>query len=56
MVLSHTESERESSSLFSSPISKLGKEREFPSGPVLRMLCFHSRGPGSIPSQGTKIL
>ena len=30
--------------------------REFPEGPVVRTWCFHCRGPGSIPGQGTKIL
>ena len=29
--------------------------REFPGGPVVRTQCFHCRGPGSIPGQGTKI-
>ena len=28
---------------------------EFPGGPVVRTLCFHCWGPGSIPGQGTKI-
>ena len=30
--------------------------REFPGGPVVKTWCFHCHGPGSIPSQGTKIL
>ena len=30
--------------------------REFPDGPVVKIQCFHCHGPGSIPSQGTKIL
>ena len=30
--------------------------REFPSGPELRTWCFHFRGMGLIPGQGTKIL
>ena len=28
---------------------------EFPGGPVVRTLCFHCRGPSSIPGWGTKI-
>ena len=28
---------------------------EFPGGPVVRTLCFHCRGTGSIPDLGTKI-
>ena len=32
------------------------KPQEFPGGPVVRIWCFHCRGPGSIPGQGTKIL
>ena len=30
--------------------------REFPGGPVVRTLCFHCRGHGSIHGWGTKIL
>ena len=30
--------------------------REFPGGLVVRTQCFHCKGPGSIPGQGTKIL
>ena len=29
--------------------------REFSGGSVVRTWCFHCRGPGSIPGQGTKI-
>ena len=29
---------------------------EFPGSPVVSTQCFNSRGPGSIPGQGTKIL
>ena len=29
---------------------------EFPGSPVVSAWCFNSRGPGSIPGQGTKIL
>ena len=37
------------------------REREFPGGPVVRTLCFHSmlspnEEPGSIPGWGTKVL
>ena len=28
---------------------------ELPEGPVVRTWCFHCRGPGSSPGQGTKI-
>ena len=28
---------------------------EFPGGPVVRIWCFHCRGPGSIPDRGTEI-
>ena len=31
-------------------------KRGFPSGTVFRALCFHCRGKGSVPGQGTKIL
>ena len=30
--------------------------QDFPGAPVVRTLCFHGRGPGSVPGQGTKIL
>ena len=30
--------------------------RESPGGLVVRTQCFHRKGPGSIPGQGTKIL
>ena len=30
--------------------------REFPGGPVVKTLCFHCWGLGSIPGGGTKIL
>ena len=29
---------------------------DFPGGLVVKMLCFHCRGHGSIPGSGTKIL
>ena len=29
--------------------------RDFPGSPVIQTLCFHCRGKGSIPGQGTKI-
>ena len=29
--------------------------RDFPGGPVLETPCFHCRGHGSIPGQGTKV-
>ena len=29
---------------------------DFPRGTVLRILCFHCRGKGSVPGRGTKIL
>ena len=29
---------------------------DFPGGPMVRIWCFHSQGPGSIPGWGTKIL
>ena len=32
-----------------------GSRREFPGRPVVRSRHFRFRGPGSIPSQGTKI-
>lgn len=32
-----------------------GLKRVFPGGPVVKTLCFHCRGTGSIPGQGTKI-
>ena len=35
---------------------KIKKSWEFHGGPVVRTQSFHSRGPGSIPRQGTKIL
>ena len=28
--------------------------RDFPGGPVAKTPCFQSRGPGSIPGQGTR--
>ena len=31
-------------------------KRGFPGGTVFRALCFHCRGKGSVPGQGTKIL
>ena len=37
------------------PISRL-HSCEFPGGPVVRILCFHCWGPGSISGKGTKIL
>ena len=30
--------------------------QDFPGGPVVRTLCFHCRGMGSIPGWGIKIL
>ena len=30
--------------------------RDFPHGPMVKSLCFHCKGTGSIPGQGTKIL
>ena len=35
--------------------SILISSREFPGGPVVMTWCFHCRGPGSIPGQGTEI-
>ena len=32
------------------------QKREFPGGPMVKTLHFHSEGLGLIPSQGTKIL
>ena len=32
------------------------KGQDFPGGRVVRTLCFHCRGPGSVPGWGTKIL
>lgn len=35
---------------------KSPKYREFPGSPMVRILCFHCRAPGLIPSGGIKIL
>ena len=40
---------------FESSLLKICKELEFLGGLAVRILSFHCRGPGSIPSQGTEI-
>lgn len=47
------ESELHASTVF---ISKMERVREFSGGPVVGTWCFHGRGLGSVPAQGTQIL